>query len=75
MGVIYQQRTLEAIGVNVVPWEEKRMKTECDKNLLGGEEWAQRRQQQKNFRMRSLNKEESAEMQKPGKEKAGGYEE
>ena len=52
------------------------MKTECDKNLLGGEEWAQRRQQKKkNFRMRSLNKEESAEMQKPGKEKAGGYEE
>lgn len=32
MGVIYQQRTLEAMSVNVVPWEEKRMrKTECDK--------------------------------------------
>lgn len=74
MGVIYQQRTLEAIGVNVVPWEEKRMKTECDKNLLGGEDGL-REGSSRRTRMRSLNEEESVEMQKPGKEKAGGYEE
>ena len=52
------------------------MKTECDKNILGGEEWAQRRQQKKKkFRLRSLKDEESEEMQKPGKENAGEYEE